>query len=116
VLNPILESKLLLVIHSRLSTCCHWSNPRLGPVGHIWVQSLVPGKVVGGKFIVKRLFGKDLEEKLFEFTVRIKVIDKGVEPALATYFLDSNEWKAFRGYFVNATIGEVLNNAGKLLG
>ena len=57
----------------------------------------IPGIVVRGKFIVKRLFGKDLEDKLLELTVRIKVIDKGVNPAFATSLLDSNEWKAFGG-------------------
>ena len=76
----------------------------------------IPGKVVDGKFIVRGLFGKDFKDKLLELTVRVKVIDKGVNPALASSFLDSKEWKAFRGYFVNAKVGEVMNKAGKLLG
>ncbi len=76
----------------------------------------IPGKVVGGKFIVKKIVGKALDEKLLELTARIKVFDKGVDPVLASALLDSKEWKAFRGYFVNAKVGEVMNKAGKLLG
>jgi hypothetical protein len=58
----------------------------------------------------------DLADMLWELPVRVKVIDKGVDPALASILLDSKEWKAFRGYFVNAMVGYVMNQNGKLLG
>jgi hypothetical protein len=44
----------------------------------------IPGKVIGGKFIVKRLLGKDLKDKLLELTVRVK------ENSESDYFSDSD--------------------------